>query len=316
MPDVKNILVGVDLSHGDHLISAELSPESLGAIAQATELAARRDARLTFYAVIDLDPHTLSYLELEDQNALKNLGNQAEEVLQGLVASAKEQGVADVRAGHAFGKSWVELTKQVLRGQHDLLMAGTRGLSGLQRLLLGSTGLKLMRNCPCPVWITKPHVTAPLCRVLVADDLTEIGAKLVKVGALVAAAKNAELHVLHALEYPWDSSTTGTDPKRDAYRERARRHASELLARHLDCPEVKALASPPRVVLREELGENAILDYVPKQQIDLLVMATIARSGISGFLMGNTAERLMPQLSCSVLAIKPDDFRSPVTLDT
>lgn len=316
MPEVKNILVGVDLSHGDHLISAILSPETLAAIEQATELANRQSARLTIFSVIDLDPHTLSYMELEDEKALQNLGRQAEEVLRGLVDSAKAQGVANVTSAHAFGKSWVELIKQVLRGNHDMLMVGTRSLSGLERLLLGSTGLKLMRNCPCPVWITKPHVNAPICRVLVADDLTEVGQRLVRIGATIAAAKKAELHVLHALEYPWDRSEAGKDPKQDAYRKKARAKSHEQMTAHMDCPEVKALATPPQVILREELAENCILDYVQQQKIDLLVMATIARSGLSGFLMGNTAERLMPQITCSVLAIKPDDFRSPVTLDS
>ncbi len=316
MPEANNILVGVNLSQGDHLISANFSPESRSAVEQATELAISRGARITFFAVIDLDPHTLSYLELEDANALKNLGNQAEEVLHGLVAAAKSKGVADASSTHAFGKSWVELIKQVLRGNHDLLMVGTRSLQGIERFLLGSTGLKLMRNCPCPVWITKPHVIAAKPRVLVADDLTEVGRRLVRIGATIAASKQAELHILHALEYPWDSSTAGHDPKQDAYRQKTRSHAEKHLAEHLNAPEVQALPAAPTIALVEELAENAIQDYVRKQQIDLLVMATIARSGLSGFLMGNTAERLMPQLSCSVLAIKPDDFRSPVTLDS
>ena len=316
MPEIENILVGVDLSHGDHLISANLNPESRGAVEQAIELAAKRSARLTFFAAVDLDPHTLSYLELEDTDALKNLGNQAENVLHELVAQAQSKGVSQVTSAHAFGKSWVELIKQVLRGNHDLLMVGTRSLKGFERLLLGSTGLKLMRNCPCAVWITKPLIVAQTCRVLVADDLTEVGARLIRLGATVAVAKNAELHVLHALEYPWDSSTAGQDPKQDAYRQRTRAHALQQLQQHLNCPEVQSLKTAPQVNLVEELAENAIQQYVIQHQIDLLVMATIARSGLSGFLMGNTAERLMPQLSCSVLAIKPDDFRSPVTLDS
>ena len=316
MPEVNNILVGVDLTHGDHLISAVLSPESRSAIQQATEIAVSRQARLTFFAAIDLDPHTLSYLELEDADALKNLGNQAEEMLHGLVAEARSKGVAEAVSNHAFGKSWVELIKQVLRSNHDLLMVGTRGLHGIKSMLLGSTGLKLMRNCPCPVWITKPQIAATTRKVLVADDLTEVGRRLVRVGATIARAKQAELHVLHALEYPWDSSSAGGDPKQEAFRQKRRMHANTHLADHLNCEEIKALVAAPKIAIVEELAENAIQKYVEQQQIDLLVMATIARSGLSGFLMGNTAERLMPQLSCSVVAIKPNDFRSPVTLDS
>ncbi|MES2792563.1 MAG: universal stress protein [Planctomycetota bacterium] len=316
MPEVKNILVGVDLSHADHLISAELSPETLGVIAQATDLAKENSAQLTFCAVVDLDPHALSYLEDEDPNALVNLAAQAEQVLQGLVQSARANGVITVASTHAFGKSWVELIKQVIRGHHDLLMVGTRKLTGLQRLLLGSTGLKLLRNSPCPVLITKPPVVSPVERVLVADDLTAVGAHLVRIGSVVAKAKGAELHVLHAFEFPWDPDTTVADPKQVAYHDKCVVHAKAVIAEHLSCPEAQALPEPAEIVLVEELAENAILSYIEHHQIDLLVMATIARSGLSGFVMGNTAERITPQIACSVLAVKPDDFRSSITLDS
>jgi len=55
-----------------------------------------------------------------------------------------------------FGKSWIEIIRQVLREQHDLVITGTRDLGAHGRLLFGSTGMKLLRYCPCPVWVTKP----------------------------------------------------------------------------------------------------------------------------------------------------------------
>jgi nucleotide-binding universal stress UspA family protein len=49
---------------------------------------------------------------------------------------------------------------------------------------------------------------------------------------------------------------------------------------------------------------------------DLVVMGTVARTGISGLLMGNTAEMILTQIDCSVLAVKPQEFVSPVTLES
>ena len=49
--------------------------------------------------------------------------------------------------------------------------------------------------------------------------------------------------------------------------------------------------------------------------IDLVVMGTVARAGIAGMLIGNTAERVLRKLPCSVLTVKPDGFVSPVRLD-
>ena len=49
------------------------------------------------------------------------------------------------------------------------------------------------------------------------------------------------------------------------------------------------------------------------RSIDILVMGTVARTGIPGFIMGNTAENLIQELKCSLLATKPNGFVSPIT---
>ena len=49
--------------------------------------------------------------------------------------------------------------------------------------------------------------------------------------------------------------------------------------------------------------------------VDLIVMGTVGRTGIPGFIMGNTAETILHQIDCSVLAIKPPAFITPVTLE-
>lgn len=52
-----------------------------------------------------------------------------------------------------------------------------------------------------------------------------------------------------------------------------------------------------------------------KIEADLVVMGTVARTGVPGFIMGNTAETILNQIDCSVLAIKPPGFETPVTLE-
>ncbi|MBV8313231.1 MAG: universal stress protein, partial [Planctomycetaceae bacterium] len=46
--------------------------------------------------------------------------------------------------------------------------------------------------------------------------------------------------------------------------------------------------------------------------IDLLVMGTVGRTSAPGVMIGSTAERLFPEVTCSVLAVKPPDFRCPI----
>ena len=58
---------------------------------------------------------------------------------------------------------------------------------------------------------------------------------------------------------------------------------------------------------------HGVIEAVAEQhRADLVVMGTQARSGLSGILMGNTAESVMASLTCSILAIKPDGFKCPI----
>ena len=49
-------------------------------------------------------------------------------------------------------------------------------------------------------------------------------------------------------------------------------------------------------------------------EAEVVVMGTVARTGVPGFIVGNTAESILNQIDCCVLALKPPGFVSPVTL--
>jgi nucleotide-binding universal stress UspA family protein len=64
----------------------------------------------------------------------------------------------------------------------------------------------------------------------------------------------------------------------------------------------------PGLHLLKGPAQKAIPVAVKNLQADLVVIGTVARTGVSGFLIGNTAEEILDHLSCSVLAVKPTDF--------
>jgi len=65
----------------------------------------------------------------------------------------------------------------------------------------------------------------------------------------------------------------------------------------------------------EGWADKVIPEFAEQQHIDLIVMGTVSRTGIPGFFIGNMAEKILLKINCSVLAVKPDDFISPVQLD-
>jgi universal stress protein E len=55
------------------------------------------------------------------------------------------------------GREFIEIIKEVLRSNHDLVIKTARGMGGAIGILLGATAMHLLRKCPCPVWMMKPE---------------------------------------------------------------------------------------------------------------------------------------------------------------
>jgi nucleotide-binding universal stress UspA family protein len=67
-------------------------------------------------------------------------------------------------------------------------------------------------------------------------------------------------------------------------------------------------------MLKGEAG-NLIPALATEKEVELIIMGTVSRTGIAGLLIGNTAEKVLRQVDCSVLTVKPDGFITPVKLD-
>src|SRR5690606_15053039 len=99
--------------------------------------------------------------------------------------------------------------------------------------------------------------------------------------------------------------------------ERARQETAMKLLAHKFREQIGADAYDYLSINYHLLQGSAIqvLPHLVEQvRADLVVMGTVARTGISGLIIGNTAEAILDQLKCSVLAVKPPGFVSPVTL--
>ena len=314
MKRFKSILVGVDLRDGDRLVSETIAAPSREAVARAVWLAKNNSAHLTFFYVLpswasNHDAET--QMLLEDGHGKRTVRDHAQEVLANMVENARKEGVqADSRV--VFGKSWVETIRQELREDHDLVIVGARDTKPGMPFLAGSTAIKLLRKCPCAVWVAKPKPDHGIASILVAHDLRPVGDLAMELGCSMAQLHNAELHVLHAAEYPEFDSILPAARVSAESAARYRRNAEQHIAAQLKKFE---LPKPARVHFTTRAPDFAIWHCIEDHDIELLVMGTIGRSGIRGFITGNTAERILPLVPCSILAVKPIGFQSPVTLE-
>jgi nucleotide-binding universal stress UspA family protein len=129
---------------------------------------------------------------------------------------------------------------------------------------------------------------------------------------LIKDVNGADVTLLHAWAVFGASVLRSRVPEHEfvEYIEAARRTAEDAMQRfaktHAD-----RLANVSLQLVQGE-PDRAISHFIDKNGIDLVVMGTVARSGIRGLIIGNTAERVLQRLRGSVLAVKPPGFVSPL----
>jgi universal stress protein E len=287
------ILVALDIVDG------AVSDSGRAAVAASGALARAHGASLTLVHVL----HGAGPTRGDTASAPGSLAAQTSALLESVAPLA---GAVDVRTEVRFGTDWRELVLTVANEAYDLVVLGTkhRGVAG--RMLFGSTGSKLLRTCPCPVWIVKANDVPASPRILVAHDLADAGHVALEVGASMAAAQSGDLHLLHVVEHPEASRFLGSI----SAEERARRLAAAEEQLRVDAQRADGDINVITCV-RDGNAHAEILDYVGKHDITTLVMGTVARSGLAGLLTGNTAENVLPWVNCSLVAVKPPGFESP-----
>jgi nucleotide-binding universal stress UspA family protein len=180
--------------------------------------------------------------------------------------------------------------------------------------------MELMRVCPCPVWLigrrSSPHTPWRLAAAINPnpDDPTEqqLNATLVEWALLLRNSTGADLTLLHAWSLFGGSVLRSRLPESEflEYVERARRVAQDAMTA-FTTPLADRLQGVPIQLVQGD-PERAIPHFVDERGVDLVIMGTVARSGLAGLVMGNTAERVLQRLRGSVLAIKPPGFVSPL----
>jgi universal stress protein E len=201
------------------------------------------------------------------------------------------------------GSAWEELIRSVGNRPDSMLICGTRDEGTVRRVLFGSTGLKLLRLAPGTVWLVKPREDDnDSTDIIAATDGGSVGADVIVTALPLAKSLNARLHIVHAVE--------GGDVTPEALQQ-----AEAVVHQQLASTDYRTLPFGVKVHVKSGSPDQCILDAVKEVNADLVVLGTSSKTGVSGLLPGSTVERLLPELPCSVMAIKPEGFRSMLPAD-
>jgi universal stress protein E len=301
-----------------------LNPEVGGKVAldKAVSLARQNDARLTLFSVVYMHPDLDRYPDSVGETLLTDYVSDRRQWLQDFMPTLQERGV-DGEVVVVTGIHFLEIIRQVLREQHDLVITTAEEKKGLRAHVFGTTSMHLMRKCPCPVWVVKRAQTRPYARILAAVDPSVYDPKrdslnplILQLASGIARKEAGELHIIHVWHLFGESyvRNRGMAEKNvqeaKAHEKMQHKQRLDTLLGRVDVTDLK-----PYLHLIEGDPDERIPELVVAQGIDLLVMGTVCRTGIAGFLIGNIAEEVLNQVDCSVMTVKPDSFVTPVTLE-
>ena len=244
--------------------------------------------------------------------------------LEQVAASIQQAGV-QVNTKVLHGTPFLTIIREVLRNDHDMVMIAAEGRRVFKEMFYGRTSMHLMRKCPCPVWVLNPDQPEHYSCILAAVDPTPsseerdtLNTKIMDLATSLAHRERCELLIIHTYTSTLESHVRSgrisvPQSKLDEWgrelRDTRRRSLGELLELY-DLENLKHQV----YMLKGEAG-ILIPALAAAREVELIVMGTLSRTGIAGLFIGNTAEKVLRQVDCSVLTVKPEGFITPVKLD-
>ncbi len=294
------------------LVATDFSEVADRAIDRAEEIAREHSAKLTLVHVITYQPQPV--LGVQPMMTPADVGDQirqaSEQRLAALADRIRGRGL-EVETEIAAGVPGSRIVHCAERLDADLIVIGTRGLSGFKHLLLGSTAEAIARWSHRPVLSIHPgdegslagmkRVVLPVLLADEADQLVGLARRLLSHGE-----SPPELILVHADHLPAPLRPLLDDIAVD----RVGFEVVEKAIREELAPVKEALTRAGfsvDVLVAEGEPATVITEAAEARAADLIVIATHGRHGLARMILGSTTERVIQHAHCPVLSLQRRD---------
>tara|TARA_R110001583_G_scaffold195499_1_gene374355 strand:+ start:13939 stop:14874 length:936 start_codon:yes stop_codon:yes gene_type:complete len=307
----KNILVFIDPTQ-------ELQP----ALARAIEIAEKQTgATITlFLCCYDLSYEMTSLSSNDERKAMQRIvikENQA--WLDAITVPYQQPGINIESCIVWHNRPFQAAILEVLKNEHDLVIKATHPHSKLSAILFTPTDWNLLRKCPVPLLLVKHNKWPTNGNILCAIDCKSqqdgehhiLNQQIIDEAKVMASIIKANIHMVNA--YPSPPMNIMLElPEFDPinYEDGLKKLHQQTLLEYAQ----KNNIAESQIHLEQGLPEDVISDVAQKIEAELVILGTIGRSGLSATLLGHTAEQVIDQLDCDLLALKPEGFESPIKL--
>ncbi len=281
------------------LFATDFSPASAAALPYAVVMARHFGSKLYLAHVIPPDAYSL-IPQSERDRVLESIRLHSEKQMAGLRAKTLLKGLThETLVDH--GDVWPMLSAMAERHKINLIVMGTHGRRGVEKLLLGSTAEEILRCAQCPVLMVGPETSvapeteARLQRILYATDFSPASKPAMHYAYVLAREYNAALFFLHVAEDIWKEPLSTRMQAADFFRMR-------LLENHWELeegitPEFHVEFGPPA---------GRIMEIADTLQIELIVLGVrgTPHPRVAAHLPGPTAYDVVSHARCPVLVIR------------
>jgi nucleotide-binding universal stress UspA family protein len=210
---------------------------------------------------------------------------------------------ADVDVAVVDGAPASAILEHAARLPADLLVMGTHGRGGFERLILGSVAETVLRRASCPVLTVPPPGVAtsrlPYKRLLCAVDFSEASVAALRFALSIAQESDARLAILHVFEQPPGDDLPALDA--DVMHAVAAEVRSKLEA--LVPPDARNWCDPSPAIAYGR-PYRKILELATEEQADLIVMGVRGRNAVDLTMFGSTTNHVIRHALCPVLTLR------------
>jgi len=287
------------------LCAIDRSPSSLQAFGYAIALARWQSARLNLLEVIEEAlPPGVNRAPTSD-----GVPNETRTTLERdlrRVLTARRASDVKVEISLRNGNVVQEILAQAKTSRPDLMVIGSHGRGGIQRLVLGSVAEKVLRLATCPVLTVRRGVRlvrrsrSPFATILCPTDFSAAANKAVAYAKRLAQEADAKLILMTAVEWPFgDEVTSGAVAE---LQKSIASNASDALTRLLPRP----ASNGPRAQAIVAVGKAsaAIVKVARARSVDLIVMGVSGRGALDVAILGSTTHHVIREGAWPVLTVR------------
>ncbi len=248
------------------------------------------------------------------------IGNQ-ERHLEELAEPIRESGVVVTTTATWDHPLYEGIVRRAVASGADIVFKDTHHHSAVTRALLTNTDWNLIRTCPTPLWLVKPHDLADTPVFVAAidpmnqhDKPAALDDEILHISRMLGDTVSGEVHAFHSYD-PRIAVATATanayipvslpfDEIEQQMHEDHQKRFSEITSFHGLTDDHAHLVAG---LTQEELPLIA-----QNLKADVVVMGAVARNRWKRLFIGATAERTLEHLPCDLVIVKPDWFQTPV----